>query len=46
MERKLPKYSEHKSSNRAFVTLPLGPGKRKRVYLGDYNSAESVWSKN
>ncbi|HIF32240.1 MAG TPA: hypothetical protein EYQ75_11350, partial [Planctomycetaceae bacterium] len=39
---KLPKYCEHKASGRAFVYLPLGPGKRKRVYLGDYNSAESL----
>jgi integrase len=42
MERKLPKYCEHKSSNRVFVNLPLGPGKRKRVYLGVYNSAQSL----
>jgi integrase len=42
MERKLPNYCEHKASGRAFVYLPLGPGKRKRVYLGDYNSAASL----
>jgi integrase len=42
MDRKLPKYCRQPSSNRAFVNLPLGKGKRKRVYLGDYNSAESL----
>jgi len=42
MSRKLPAYCEHKASNRAFVYLPLGKGKRKRIYLGDFNSAESL----
>jgi integrase len=42
MQRKLPKYCHHKQANQAYVTLPLGKGKRQMVYLGIYNSRESI----
>ena len=41
-KKTLPQYCRHVASNRAFVNLPLGKGKRKRVYLGEFNSAESL----
>ena len=42
MERKLPNYCHHKRANQAYVTLPLGNGKRQVVYLGIHNSRESL----
>ena len=42
MQRKLPKYCHHKPANQAYVTLPLGKGKRQMVYLGIYNSRDSI----
>ena len=31
MKRKLPNYCLHKPTNQAYVTLPLGNGKRRMV---------------
>ena len=42
MQRKLPKYCHHRPTNQAYVTLPLGKGKRQMVYLGIYNSRDSI----
>ena len=36
-----PAYREHKPTGQAVVTLPLGGGKRKDVYLGRFGSDES-----
>ena len=40
--RRQPSYREHKATGQACVDLPLGDGKRQVVYLGKYNSAESL----
>ena len=40
--RRQPSYREHKATGQACVDLPIGNGKRKVVYLGKYNSAESL----
>ena len=42
MHRKLPKYCHHRPTNQAYVTLPLGKGKRKMIYLGVFNSRDSL----
>jgi integrase len=36
-----PGYREHKATGQAVVTLPLGNGKRKDVYLGPFGTPES-----
>src|SRR5689334_20606910 len=36
-----PEYREHKATGQAVVTLPLGNGKRKDVYLGLHGTPES-----
>jgi integrase len=40
--RRQPSYRQHKATGQACVDLPIGNGKRKVVYLGKYNSAESL----
>jgi hypothetical protein len=42
MNRKLPKYCHHKATGRAFVILTLADRTRKTVYLGPYNSEQSL----
>jgi integrase len=49
-----PEYREHKATGQAVVTLPLGNGKRKDVYLGrfgpeskaEYNRVIAEWAAN
>ena len=37
----VPTYQRHKPSGQAYVRLPAGPGRRRVVYLGKYNTPES-----